>query len=409
MRTFISFEEARKIVLESGQTTGSETVPLNEAHGRVLYGVHDAQCDIPPFASSAMDGYAVRAEDFENDNPSLRVVDHIAAGRVSDITLTSGTCSEIMTGAVIPEGADAVVPIEWVAERSENVVSFTSAPKPGRHIRPAAEDVRKGDRVFMGGEVVTPPIVGMLASIGVDPVLVSRRPEVAIISTGDEIVDPITLPGPGQIRNSNGPSLREQVVSSGGACAAFHHAPDDESAIKRVVEGCAGSDLIIFSGGVSVGAHDHVKTVLEEMGAEMLFWKVKQRPGKPLAFGKLKDSLFMGLPGNPVSSAMCFEIYARPLIRKMLGIAQVSGPRLKARLVRETKKVEGLHFFARGIASQDEGGRLKVEDAGPQQSNLYGTVVRANCIIHLPQETRVAQAGTDVEIELFEWAGISPA
>jgi len=409
MRTFISFEEARKTVLESGQKTGSESVPLSEASGRVLYGPHNAQDDLPPFASSAMDGFAVRTGDFEKDNPSLRVIDHIAAGRVSDIILTQGTCSEIMTGAVIPAGADAVVPIEWVAERNGDLVSFTAAPKPGRHIRPAAEDLRKGDRVFLGGEVITPPIVGMLASIGVDPVLVSRRPEVAIISTGDEIVYPTTAPGPGQIRNSNGPSLREQVLSSGGACAAYQHAPDDELAIRQLVEECSGADLIIFSGGVSVGAHDHVKSVLEQMGAEMLFWKVKQRPGKPLAFGRLGRSLFMGLPGNPVSSAMCFEVYARPLIRKMTGSTQGGGSRLRARLVRETKKVEGLHFFARGIATQDEGGGLKVEDAGPQQSNLYGTVVRANCIIHLPQETSLAPAGMDVEIELLDWASINPA
>lgn len=407
MRTFIPFTEALEIVLSHAVETGTEMVALSDSLGRTLAGGLRADTDIPPFASSAMDGFAVRTADFaDDDHRSVRVIGHVAAGTVELPFVEEGTCVEIMTGAPFPPGADAVIPVEWVRSRSGDAVVFERTPGSGKHVRPAAEDIRKGDQVFRGGELISPSVLGMMATLGVDPVTVRRAPRVRVISTGDEIVPPASTPGPGQIRNSNGPALRAQVLDAGGACDQYEHAPDDPAAIRTCIESGPESDLIVFSGGVSVGDHDHVKAVLDGLGAETLFWKVRQRPGKPLVFGTLGDSLFLGLPGNPVSSAMCFEIYVRSLLERMLGRSAPRSPLLPARLSREMGKVEGLHFFARGRATVSAEGEIVVEDAGPQRSNLYGSVVRANCIVHLPADKDHMPAGASVFIQMLPWAAL---
>lgn len=407
MRTFISFTEALECVLSHATTTGIESVPLSKAVTRTLAEPVFARENLPPFASSAMDGFAIRAADFEADGSrTVQVVDHIAAGDGRLLNVEPGTCMEIMTGAPFPEGADAVVPVEWVVERSGENVRFDRIPETQKHVRPAAEDIAAGTKVFEGGERITPAIAGMLASLGVDPVPVRTRPRVRVISTGDEIVPASSEIGPGQIRNSNGPSLRAQVLTAGGACEEFEHVADDPDAIRALLADAKGADLLIFSGGVSVGQHDHVKQVLDDLGAEMLFWKVRQRPGKPLAFGRLGTTLFLGLPGNPVSSAMCFEIYGRALIEAMLGRCAQRTPLLSARLGRAIRKVDGLHFFTRGIASLDDAGHLTVVDTGPQGSNLYGSVVLANCIVHLPEAGDEVVAGSMINIQMLPWAGL---
>lgn len=410
MRTFIPFPDALETVLSHGQKTEQEIVALSDAIGRTLSGPIEAADDIPPFASSAMDGYAIRTADFQADpQRELIIAGHIAAGAVHLPEVKSGTCVEIMTGAPFPPGADAVAQKEWVRERTESTVSFSRVPDPGKHVRPAAEDVARGEQVFQGGERITPAILGMLAALGVDPVPVRYAPRVRIISSGDEIVEACEEPGEGQIRNSNGPSLRAQVLEAGGFCARHEHVPDTPDEIRQVIASDPDADILVFSGGVSVGDHDHIRQVLESMGGKTLFWKVKQRPGKPLAFGTLGTSVFIGLPGNPVSSAMCFEIYVRPLIEKMLGRSSARTSMLTAQLSRDIRKVQELHFFTRGIARVGGGGQIKVEDTGPQRSNLYGSVVRANCIIHLPAGLDRIEAGSEVMIQLLPWASLLPA
>lgn len=405
MRTFISFSEALTCVLSHARTMPAESVSLSEALNRTLAEPVTAREDVPPFPSSAMDGFAVRSQDVHSDgSATLRVSGHIAAGDPGGHFVEPGTCMEIMTGAPFPDGADAVAPIEWVSGREGDVVSFSRFPVRDKHVRPAAEDIAEGDQVFSGGEVITPALAGMLATLGMDPVRVRRSPIVRVISTGNEIVAPSDAIGPGQIRNSNGPSLRAQVIEAGGVCAAFEHAPDDPEAIAELLNSSSASDLIIFSGGVSVGDHDHVRRVLDEAGAEMLFWKVRQRPGKPLAFGRLGEAVFLGLPGNPVSSAMCFEIYGRPLIERMVERRSSRTPLIPARLGRTIRKVDGLHFFTRGIVSVGADGSLAVVDTGPQRSNLYGSVVKANCIVHLPEAGEEVAEGSLVEIQLLPWA-----
>ena len=406
MRTFISFEDALNTVLAFGTKAEAEHISLSMALGRTLSEPIVSPQNLPPFVSSAMDGFAVIASDLAQEGAVLKVVEHIKAGDHPQRAIEPGTCAKIMTGALFPEGADAVAPVEWVLSEEGDRVSFSRAPRAGQHVRPAAEDLREGDTVFAGGEVIAPPIIGMLASLGVDPVPVMQRPRVAVISTGDEIVPPDSQPGPAQIRNSNGPALRSQVLAAGGDCDRYEHAADDPAAIRLVIEENESADILIFSGGVSMGDHDYVKSVLVDMGGEMLFWKVRQRPGKPLAFGTLGKAVFLGLPGNPVSSAMCFAIYARPLIHKMLGRERVGGQKLSAILKHDVKKVADLYYFSRGIAAVGKDGRISVSEAGSQGSNLFSSVVRANCIIHLPSGEAMVPAGSRVTIERLPWANL---
>ncbi len=405
MRTFISFEEAQQIVLGESRVLASETCALSDALGRTLSQRLVSSENVPPFASSAMDGFAVRlGEDSPHAHPPFRMVEHIAAGMMPQETIVPGTCSRIMTGAPIPSGANTIVPREHALENG-GWVTFSSPITIGKHIRPAGEDIRAGEEVFSAGTLITPPVVGMLATLGCHSPAVVRRPLVAIISSGNEIVAPDQTPGPSQIRNSNGPSLRAQVLSEGGICDSYDHAADAPSDIRAAIQKNSGADLILFSGGVSVGDHDFVKQVLDDMGFEPLFWKVKQRPGKPLVFGKLGSALVLGLPGNPVSTAMCFAMYARPLIRRFLGRTPIA-PLTKAFLAEDVQKVKDLHYFSRAVASQDADGRYSVSMKGPQGSNLYGSVVRANCILHLPAGEESLTQGSVVFIERLPWSDL---
>ena len=314
-----------------------------------------------------------------------------------------GTCLKIMTGAPFPEGADAVAPIEWVKEQNGEQVTFEKAPALGQHVRHAGRDVKVGEKIIDVGTVVTPPVIGMMATLGYAEADVRVPPLCAVVSTGDELIEPGETLTPGKIRNSSGSALRAQVISAGGVVLPPLLARDNRESIAGVIEQALEADVLIFAGGVSVGDYDLVKEVLDDFGIELLFWKVKQRPGKPLAFGRLQDKLVFGLPGNPVSSAICFEQYVRPALAMMLGRKTILRPLLPARLAAPTVKVAGLHFFGRGIASYDENGKLMVQDTGPQASNLYSSMVKANCIFHLPAELEAAPAGTAVELEWLSW------
>ena len=400
MKTFISVSQARSIILESVATVAAEQVRAQDAVGRTLRADVFSADNIPSFDNSAMDGYAVIA----NDLPGrLQIRESVAAGSVPKRTVTAGTCARIMTGAPIPEGADAVVPVEWTALVSGDVVSIDRPVDPQKHIRRAGRDVKAQERVLGAGIRITPPMVGMMAAIGCSEVMVSRLPSVAIISTGDELVPAAAGLEPGKIRDSNGPGLAAQVRASGGAICGHFRARDNRDSIRRVIQEARRADLLVFSGGVSVGGHDYVKEVLEEMGMRSLFWKVRQRPGKPLAFGLLEGKAVLGLPGNPVSSAICFDQYGRTALAAMLGRARVSRCRHAAVLAEATPKKAGIHHFVRGIATVDKSATLVVRDTGSQGSNIYSSMVRANCIIHLPETMQAAPAGTRVEVEWLRW------
>lgn len=400
--TFIAFDKARQIELDAAAEQSHEMVPLSQALGRTLANDIESRDTIPPFDNSAMDGYAVRVADLHEVPVALRVIDDVPAGTTPSKAVRPGTCVHIMTGAPVPDGADAIVPVEWTESAGEAAVRIHRTPEPEQYIRPAGLDVRVGDVMAEAGRVITPPVIGMLATLGFGRVPVTVPPQVAVIATGDELVPIEASLEPGQIRDSNGPALAAQVRTAGAIPQGPFTARDDQADIRRVIEEALGADVLVFSGGVSVGKHDYVKQVLDAMGMGLHFWKVRQRPGKPLAFGTLQGKLVFGLPGNPVSSAMCFEQHVRPVLAKMLGRQRLIRPRHPAVLDAPSPKVENLHHFARGRAAFGDDDRLHVRDTGPQASNLFSSVVRANCIIHLPEGLEEAAAGTAVEIEWLD-------
>ncbi len=404
MLTFIPFEEARRIVIDSVSTMESESVSLDYSLRRTLSEGIVSHDTIPPFDNSAMDGFAVVRSDVLAPPVELRVVADIPAGTPWAGRLEKGSCARIMTGAPVPEGADAIVPVEQTRRLSTDAVLIKTKPAKSAHIRRSGEDIQEGDVVFESGMVITPGVVGLLATLGIAAAPVRKRPSIAIISTGDEVVPAEVVPGPGQIRNSNGPALAAQAISAGGEVSRVLHAADNQRSIRDAAEQGGEADVLLFAGGVSMGEHDHVLMVLREMGARWLFWKVKQRPGKPLAFGIMNGKPVLGLPGNPVSASMCFEMYARPMLAAMLGRRQILRDVLPARLTRPMKKVRGLYYFARGIMDEHgkDGGR-SVRDTGPQGSHLFSSVARANCIIHLSEDIEDPAVGDRVFVERLQW------
>lgn len=403
METFITVEAARALVLANAPRGPVETVPLREAGGRTLARPVVGREAIPPFDNAGMDGYAVRTADLTALPAELLIIEDLPAGTFPTRRVDAGTCARIMTGAPFPEGADAVVPVEATAAAAPGRVRILKEVSVGQHVRRAGQDVRPGEEVLAAGTVVTPAAVGLLATLGFARVPVFGRPSVAIVATGDELVDVGATPGPGQIRNANGPALAAQVEAAGGRVAALLQARDDRDATRAVLAAARAADVLVFSGGVSMGAYDVVREVLEAGGTRFLFWKVRQRPGKPLAFGVLDGRPVFGLPGNPVSASVCFEQYVRPALAQMLGRRAVLPRLVPAVLAAATPKKAGLHHFTRGIATVGEDGRLMVRDTGGQASNLYTSLAKANCLLHLPEALEDPPAGTRVEIEWLPW------
>ena len=400
MQQFISVEEARQIVLDAvAGPMPTERLPLAEALGRTLAETVVSRDAIPPFDNAAMDGFAVCTEDFTGSTATLEVVGEVAAGGVPTEAVRPETCVRIMTGAPVPDGADAVAPVEWVEADGAGWVRLGRAPTPGQHIRRAGEDVRPGDEMVARGTLVTPPVVGMAAALGYPTLAVSVPPRVAVVATGDELVDAGAVPGPGQIRDSNGPALAAQAAQAGGSVLGPRRARDEKDVARATFEHALEADVLLVSGGVSVGDYDIVKDVLGGLGVEWRFWKVRQRPGKPLAFGVRGGMLVFGLPGNPVSSAVCFEQYVRPALASLLGRHTVLRPRLPAVLAEPIPKAAGLHHFVRSIFEYGGDGRLRVRPTGPQGSGLYSSMLRADGLIHLTEAMEHPEAGTPVEVE----------
>lgn len=401
MRTFISFQEALEAVLAAGRLTEPETIEVELSIGRIVAADVEAHENMPSFVSSAMDGFAVRASDCERAGVRLDVTAEVPAGSVASSPVQEGTCMRIMTGAPVPDGADAILPIEWTEREGDDRIVVNRPVESGRFVRPAGEDVSIGDTLVRRGDTVTPALRGLFAGFGVAAVSVRRMPSVAVITTGTEVVAPGVMPGPGQIRNMNGPVLSSLVDRAGGRCDVEIHAQDDKSQLEEAVARAAKTDLVVVSGGVSVGEYDMVHDVLSAAGFEAEFWKVRQRPGKPLLFGRLNGRPVIGLPGNPVSSYVGFEVYVRPLLQAMLGARRTGPMMIPATLEGEIPKPEGLHTFARGVVSGSSDGRLVVRSAGSQRSNLLGSIARADCLIHLPAEWTEAPHGADVMVQML--------
>ena len=404
----MTVEEALEFVLALAKPMPSESVALLDALHRVLAEDATSDIDVAPFDNSAMDGFAVRAADLVGASEAapveLDVMAHIAAGDdVAGIEVGPGQAARIMTGAAVPVGADSVVMVERTHEVTGDGgigsrVAFEIEPTPGQHVRYRGEEVRAGDVVLNAGDVIGPAAIGLLASTGHDTVAVYRRPRVAVLSTGSELVEVAIKPGPGKIRNSNSYSIAAQVVAAGAIPVRYGVVPDDveatRAAFKLAAEEC---DFILTSGGVSVGDYDFVKPVLEEMG-ELTFCKVKMRPGNPQTFGTIAGVPFFGLPGNPTSTYVGFEIFVRPALRMMQGFSATKRPVTVARLSHDVKKKQDRRYYLRGRCSlASDGSGHEAALSGSQSSALLTAAHLGNCFVVLPEGDGVVSAGTQVD------------
>lgn len=399
----ITVEDALANILAKIEPKGMEKVSITESLGRILAEDVRARRSNPPLDNSAMDGYAVIAGDIQSATPEspvqLELVDEVAAGAVGKITLKPKQAIRIMTGAPIPPGADAVLMQEDTDKNGSAILAKDKATV-GENIRRAGEDVKEGEVVIPKGRVITPALVGMMAVCGRSSVLVGQRPTVAILSTGDELCELDQVPEGSQIFNSNGYMLAAQVQSAGGIPRYMGVARDDEKDLLEKFKWALESDIVLSSGGVSVGDYDLVKASLEKMGNEMLFWKVAMKPGKPLAFGKIGERPVFGLPGNPVSSFVSFEQFVRPSIKKMMGAEDISPRTVQAVLTCNIrKKTERVHFMS-AIVSWD-GGEYTVTPAEEQGSGVLKSTVAANGLLVFPLEKGELKQGERVTVQLL--------
>ncbi len=400
MRPLVSVGEARALVLAAAQPMGTERVALADAVGRTLAEAVVAPEPQPPFDNAAMDGYAVRVADLGALPATLPLAGTVHAGDAPPPPLPRGTVVAVMTGAPVPPGTEAVAPVEWTS-REATSVRFTRAPTPGQHVRLRGGALAEGVAVLEAGTVVTAGAIGLLASVGAATVRVARPPIVAVVATGDELVDVSEPPGPGQIRNANGPGLAAQVKAAGGTVLGPFVARDDASSIAAVLDATATADVLVFAGGVSMGERDLVRAELEQRGAAWRFWQVRQRPGKPLAFGTLGGRPVVGLPGNPVSAAVCFEVYVRPLLAACLG-QPAEGATQPAVLDESIASPPDLHTFARVVAHRDATGQLHVAPAGAQGSHVALSLAHSDGLAHLPPGS-ATEAGARVAFQPWGW------
>jgi molybdopterin molybdotransferase len=387
----LTIEEARARVLERARALPPERVPLEGAAGRVLASDARALVDLPPFASSAMDGYAVRAADLPGRLP---IVDRVAAGRPASRALAAGEAMEISTGGVVPDGADAVIPVEYVVVH-DNSMEAASAVASGENVRGRAGDVGAGDVVVPRGTRLGPAQLGALAAAGVAELEVARRPRAAVLTTGTELRAPGEPLEPGEIYESNGTTLQAQLVSAGAVVDRLPPAVDTEDAHREAIERGLGADVFITTGGVSVGPHDLVRKIEAELGVEEVFWRIALRPGKPVAFGVRGGTLVFGLPGNPVSSLVGFELFVRPAILALQGVAE-PGPRfLPGRLAVAVRQNEQRAQLVRA-RMRAEGEDLLLEPLSGQDSHMIVRSAAADALVLVPAGSGSLPAGAAV-------------
>jgi len=405
----LSFEEARQVVEEHAaavEHAGHETVPLLAAFGRVLAESLVADRDIPPFPRSTRDGYAVRSTDLKVVPAKLDLIGEIKAGETSDAIpeVRSGQTAAIMTGAPVPSGADAVVMIEHTSRTGEKV-QIERLVKPGENIVPRGAEARQGAKLVLAGERLHQAAIALAASVGKSRLQVFKRPTVAVLTTGDEIVGVDAAPGPTQIRNSNSYSLAVQIEAAGGTAKILEIAPDEAQQLRKLIEAGLQSDLLLMTGGVSMGRYDLVEQVLTEMGAEFFFTGAKIQPGRPVVFGRGRGHssaerssvYFFGLPGNPISTMVTFELFAKPMLEALAGQAPRKLIFLHARLKTEINTKPGLKRFLPAILS-GELEHSEVELVPWQGSGDIAATARADCYIVIPAEREHIAAGEWVPV-----------
>jgi molybdopterin molybdotransferase len=402
----ISVEEALERILTQITPLTTTQVPLSDALGLVLAEDVVVQEDIPPFANSAMDGYALLSHDSLPRNgqpPRLRITGEVAAGYVADHAIEPGTAMRIMTGAPVPPGADAVIQVELT--RSEGPesewVEILEAVAQGNNIRPAGEDMRRGQTVLPRRTEIGPWEIGVLATLGWARVPVIRRPHVAILGTGDEVIDVDEPLRPGKIRNSNSYLLEAAVRHSGAEPQRLGVARDTIESLREKFTEAIQSDLIITSGGVSVGDFDLVKNIMTEQG-EIHFWRINMRPGKPVAFGHIGSVALLGLPGNPVSAAVTFELFGRPVIRKMLGHTRLLRPQVDV-VVEDgvSDRAMRRHYVRAHVEWRN--GRFIAHTTGNQGSNIMTSLLNANALVIVPEGGAEVHPGDTAKAIMLDW------
>jgi molybdopterin molybdotransferase len=400
----LSVEEARERLLASIHPLSPLELPLQEAHGCVLARDVVAERDIPDFASSAMDGFAVRSTDVASATPSepitLRIVGRALIGHRPEATVGGGEAVRIATGAPIPAGADAIVPIEN-ADVDGGTVRIRAGNPEGRHIRSSGEDARTGEPLVRAGRRLGSPEMGLLATTGSSHPLVHPRPRVVVLSTGDELIPPTQSPEFGQVRDSNAYLLFGALREAGAAPVLAGIVPDDVDAFKEMVlNHLVQADAFVSSGGVSVGERDVVKAAFFRRG-DVDFYRVAMQPGMPQGFGHVEGKPYFGLPGNPVSVFVSFEVFIRPALMKMMGRKQLFRPQVRARLTDEVLGPRGKTQFARVLVRTGEDGGYRATPTGGRGSNLIATVSRANGLAIVPAGVERAAAGEEVDVWLF--------
>jgi len=440
---YLSVAAARRVVLESIAATGAEPVKLEQSLGRVLAEEVRANRDQPPYDISAMDGYALRSTDLTGIPATLEIVEDIKAGDMPSKTLASGQCARIMTGAPMPPGADAVIRVEdtealaaeALSPSSDETTSHSTKPasgqvagylpqagerdavslrenlfdrvqinqsvKPGNDIRRRGENMCNGAVVLTPGTEITPGVIGVLATVKRAQVQVYRRPRVAILSTGNELEGLDEPVDPNKIPNSNSYALMAQVQALGIEPVLLGIARDDPEELARYLKRGLEYDVLLVSGGTSVGVHDYVRPTIEALGAKMLFWRVSMKPGHPVAFGKVGEKIIFGLPGNPVSSMVCFEEFVVPALRRMMGHARTHRRTIEARMTHNVKHQPGRTEFIRVLLAKEPGG-YAATSTGAQGSGMLLSMARADGLAVVPGDSAGLAAGSTVTVQLLD-------
>ncbi len=393
----VSIEEAQRTILEYIAPLETEKVSLFQGLNRVTPEDHIAPWDIPPADNSAMDGYAFSHAALNGNR--LRVTGFLPAGEASTVPVSAGEAIKIMTGAPVPPGCDTVVPIEDVEEEGD-WIRLTAPAKVGAHIRKRGEDIRHGNVVIPVGAMLRPQEIGMLSAMGTTALAVYRRARIAILATGDELLEPGSTPAPGKIVNSNSYSLAAQVLDVGGDPVLLGIAADTLDATCDKIRAGLNADLLVITGGVSVGDRDFVKLAIEKLGGTVTFWKVNMKPGKPLAFAMLQGKPVFALPGNPVAAMVSFELFVRPSLLKAMGHRRVFRPKVKAVLQEPAANKGKRPHLVRGIVSVHDD-HYRVSTTGNQSSGRLSSMIQGNGLIHLAPEALHA-TGDEVEVLLLD-------
>lgn len=394
----ISVNEALNIIIDESLEPQKEKIHVSKSFGYVLSDDIKAKDKIPPFDNSAMDGYAIKAVD-SGEGSKLKVIEELPAGKPALKKIETGQASIIMTGSPIPEGADSVIEVE-ATDGGRKEVILKRKVKEGENVRIAGEDIKPGTKVSCKGDVITPVEMGLAASLGYLEIPAYKKPAISILSTGSEVVSPGEELSPGKIRDSNTFSLTGQCLSLGIEPVIIGIAKDDIEDTKKKLSQALRSDVVITTGGVSVGEYDFIKEVLESLQAKKIIWGIKQKPGKPFAFYRLGNKVIFGLPGNPVAALVCFEIYIRPFLLKSMGATDIFQPVIRVINAEKIKKRKGRANWLR-VNLKEDGNCLKAYMTGPQGSGIL-TSMKADGLLFLPEESEGLEKDEEAEVLLMK-------